>query len=141
MEPSYQISTGKIAHENIDGEIIVIHYDTGDYYSMSGTAAVLWQMMSTPQSLDRIRARFASWDGRAETSVTRFLDVLVGEGLIHATEDASGGTAGAPGQREGERLAFQDPVVEKYSDMKTILLADPIHDVEEEGWPKVKAQS
>ena len=138
MEPSYQISTGKISHEKIDGEIIVIHFDTGDYYSMTGTAAVLWEMMMSPQSLDRIRARFVSWDSRAETSVKRFLDVLVKEELIHATDDAGGGAASPGG---GERLVFEDPVIEKYSDMKAILLADPIHDVEEEGWPKVKAQS
>jgi hypothetical protein len=137
MQPSYQVSTGKIAHEKIDGEIIVIHYDTGDYYSMTGTAAALWEMMMTPQDLDRIRARFTSWDSRAEASVTRFLDVLVGEGLIHATNGAGGAVA----SNGGERLVFEDPVIEKYSDMKTILLADPIHDVEEAGWPRVKAQS
>ena len=139
MEPSYQISTGKISHEKIDGEIIVIHFDTGDYYSMTATAAVLWEMLMTPQNLDQIRARFASWDSRAETSVKRFIDVLVEEGLIHATDGGVGGaTAASVG---GERLVFEAPVIEKYSDMKAILLADPIHDVEEEGWPKVKAQS
>jgi len=142
MEPSYQISTGKIAHQNIDGEIIVIHFDTGDYYSMTGTAAVLWEMMMTvtPLDLDRIRARFVSWDNRAETALKRFLDVLVGEGLIHTADGAGGGKAGN-GSDGDARIVFADPVVEKYSDMKTILLADPIHDVEEEGWPKVKAQS
>ncbi len=141
MEPSYQISTGKIAHQNIDGEVIVIHFDTGDYYSMTGTAAVLWEMMLVnPLNLDRVRARFASWDSRAERSVARFLDVLVGEGLVHATDGAGGGRVAS--SLDGDaRLVFEDPVVEKYSDMKTILLADPIHDVEEEGWPKVKAQS
>jgi len=142
MEPSYQISTGKIAHEKIDGEIIVIHFDTGDYYSMSGTAAALWEMMATPQNLARIGARFATWDSRTETSVARFLDLLAGEGLIHATDAASDGAPGPSGQIQpaAEKLVFQDPVVEKYSDMNTILLADPIHDVEEAGWPKVKAQ-
>ena len=139
MEPSYQISTGKIAHQDIDGEIIVIHFDTGDYYSMTGTAAVLWQMMTiTPLDLDRARARFASWDSRAETSVKRFLDVLVAEGLIHVTDGAGGGRLAS--LNGDARSMFEDPVLEKYSDMKTILLADPIHDVEEEGWPKVKAQ-
>jgi len=92
----------------------------------------------TPQNLDQIRARFASWDSKAETSMRRFLDVLVKEDLIHATDDAGGGAASSGGS---ERLVFEDPVIEKYSDMKAILLADPIHDVEEEGWPKVKAQS
>jgi hypothetical protein len=134
MEPSYQISAGKIAHQNIDGEIIVIHFDTGDYYSLTGTAVDLWQMLATPQSLENIRARFANWDAKSETSVRQFIRVLVGEGLIEATE-APAATAAVP-----PAIPFGDPVVEKYSDMQTILLADPIHDVDEAGWPKVKPQ-
>jgi hypothetical protein len=137
MEPSYQIAAGKIAHQKIDGEIIVIHFDTGDYYSLTGTGAALWEMMIAPQDLPGIRSRFASWDSRAETSVKRFLDVLVNEGLVNT--DAAGGLSSTTGAGD-EPLVFQDPVIEKYSDMKTILLADPIHDVEEEGWPKIKAQ-
>jgi hypothetical protein len=135
MEPSFQVSTGKIAHQNIDGEIIVIHFDTGDYYSLTGTGAALWEMMvAAPQNLASMRGRFAGWDATAEAAVGKFLDVLVGEGLIHAVDEPAGRTVG------GQAMPFAEPVLEKYSDMKTILLADPIHDAEEEGWPKVKAQ-
>ena len=31
-----------------------------------------------------------------------------------------------------------EPVLEKYTDMQELLLLDPIHDVEEAGWPKAK---
>src|SRR3954463_956045 len=95
MEPSYQIAAGKIAHQKIDGEIIVIHFDTGDYYSLTGTGAALWEMMIAPQDLPGIRSRFASWDSRAETSVKRFLDVLVNEGLVNT--DAAGGLSSTTG--------------------------------------------
>jgi hypothetical protein len=27
---------------------------------------------------------------------------------------------------------------EKYTDMESLLLADPIHEVDEQGWPKLK---
>jgi hypothetical protein len=30
------------------------------------------------------------------------------------------------------------PVLEKYTDMQELLLLDPIHDVEEAGWPKAR---
>jgi hypothetical protein len=135
MEPSYRVATGKIAHQNIDGEIIVIHFDTGDYYSLTGTAAALWEMMAAaPHGVASMRARFAGWDATAEAAVTKFLDVLVREGLIHSVDEA------AAAAFDGPALPFQEPALEKYTDMKTILLADPIHDAEEEGWPKVKAQ-
>ena len=34
------------------------------------------------------------------------------------------------------KIPFEEPKLEKYSDMEDLLLLDPIHDVEDEGWPK-----
>lgn len=143
MEPSYRITPKKIAHQVIDGEVIVIHFDTGAYYSLSGTAVNMWEMLSRPQRLDDLRTRFTDWDLRAERSVRQFIQVLETEGLIEAAPIADGHPAvnvagDAPGS--ADPIPFHDPIVEKYSDMQTILLADPIHDVEEQGWPKVKTQ-
>ena len=33
------------------------------------------------------------------------------------------------------RLPFAAPVLHKYTDMEDLLLLDPIHDVDESGWP------
>src|SRR5215467_15426917 len=85
MQPSYQISSRKIAHQNIDGEIIVIHFDTGCYYSLSGTAAALWQMLDKPRDAVSLRARFADQAPHAERFVSEFIRTLAGEGLIEAT--------------------------------------------------------
>jgi hypothetical protein len=35
-----------------------------------------------------------------------------------------------------ERPSFNPPLLHKYSDMQELLLLDPIHDVDEAGWPK-----
>ena len=37
-----------------------------------------------------------------------------------------------------EKISFQVPVLEKFSDMEELLLLDPIHEVEESGWPHKK---
>jgi len=142
VQSNYRIAAGKIAHQKIDGEVIVIHFDTGDYYSLSGTAVDLWEMLQQPCRLDDFRNRFANFDLRAEKSLRQFIHVLEVEGLIEAAgldpDPAPGGPADAV--TGSSPIPFQDPIVEKYSDMQTILLADPIHDVEEQGWPKVKSQ-
>jgi len=36
---------------------------------------------------------------------------------------------------------FVLPVLERYTDMQELLLIDPIHDVDETGWPRRKEQS
>ena len=37
-----------------------------------------------------------------------------------------------------QREVYLIPLIEKYEDMQEMLLADPIHDVEAMGWPKLK---
>jgi hypothetical protein len=39
---------------------------------------------------------------------------------------------------EPEKLKFEPPILEKYVDMQDLLLLDPIHEVDERGWPNVK---
>jgi hypothetical protein len=132
METCYQISE-KVAHQMIDGEVIVIHFDSGTYYSLSGTAAELWQMLQRPQNLESLSRRFISDNGEVTQAVGGFLGQLRREGLV---ERAAGTSASANG---AQPLVFETPVLEKYSDMQQLLQADPMHDVEEDGWPKVKS--
>ena len=35
---------------------------------------------------------------------------------------------------------YQPPVLETYADLQDILLLDPVHDVDETGWPKTRAE-
>jgi hypothetical protein len=34
---------------------------------------------------------------------------------------------------------YQAPILEKFTDLATMLLLDPVHDVNEEGWPHLPA--
>lgn len=36
------------------------------------------------------------------------------------------------------KLSFEVPVLHKYTDMEDLLLLDPIHEVDDEGWPVAK---
>jgi hypothetical protein len=133
METCYQIPPGKIAHQNIDGEVIVIHFDTGNYYSLNGSAAELWGLLDKPRNVASFAALFSDWDGQASQAVQRFLDELSSEQLVQRIQ-AQGVTVS-----NGAPVPFVPPLLEKYSDMQHLLLADPMHDVVEQGWPKVKA--
>jgi hypothetical protein len=135
METSYQIASAKIVHQTIDGEVMVICFDTGNYYSLTGAAADLWRMLiSSPQTTSGLRSRFADVDQEADGAVKRFLDTLLAEGLIQAAPSAA---APAPPPAQTEAISASSLVIEKYSDLQSLLLLDPIHDAEEEGWPKL----
>jgi hypothetical protein len=70
------------------------------------------------------------------TEVGKFVQQLRDEEIINTSfsEDACivpDGTA-APNE------PFATPVLEKYTDMEAMLLVDPIHEVNEAGWPQLK---
>lgn len=133
METCYRISSAQIAHQNIDGEVIVIRFDTGSYFSLNGSAAELWQMLDRPQTVRSLCARFANSNEAAERTLQKFVDELSAEGLVERV------TTSPARVENGAKLPFSAPVLEKYSDMQHLLLADPMHDVEEAGWPRLKA--
>ncbi len=62
---------------------------------------------------------------------TRLLSVSEGAASPLALPDGSAATA-----KDVRR--FTEPTVHTYADMQDLLLLDPIHDVDETGWPNAK---
>jgi hypothetical protein len=44
-------------------------------------------------------------------------------------------------QMDGKQQEFSRPILTKYTDMKELLLLDPIHEVDETGWPNPKVKA
>ena len=133
METCYRISPSQVAHQHIDGEVIVIHFETGSYFSLNGSAAELWQMLAKPQTVGTLSARFSGANGQATTAVQRFIDELMTEKLVERIVTTPTRNGAQPA------IPFAAPLLEKYSDMQHLLLADPLHDVEEAGWPNLRS--
>jgi hypothetical protein len=128
----YKPANANIAHESLDGEVVVINVATGVYYSLTGTAAVIWDAMVAGASAKEIASAFANGGAEVVESCAGFLDSLVAEGLLAAADDAP--RAEAVPQAA---VPFAPPAFLKYTDMQEMLLADPIHEVTEKGWPYV----
>jgi len=75
--------------------------------------------------------------GRA---VNQLLDELREEGLIVADEangklPLSGSSTSVAGPIVTTRIEFRAPTFEKFTDMQELILLDPIHEVDQSGWP------
>ena len=131
-ETRYEVNKPDVVDESVDGEVLIVHLGTGSYYSSRGSGDLAWQMLSNGAIPAEVAAAFGA-EATAQAGVERFLAHLVEEGLLRP-------------RLEGERTEVQfpaaplysDPVLDKYTDMQELLLLDPIHDVEEEGWPKAR---
>jgi hypothetical protein len=123
------------ASELFDGELIIAHYGSGYYYSVSEAGALVWQGLRSGLSLEETLAwlsgHFPDAAGLAE-AVEGFAGAMSAEGLLTPTEVPEKGEA-VP---ETLPAAFGAPEFERFEDLQELLMLDPVHDVAEAGWPR-----
>jgi hypothetical protein len=143
-----KINTSRISYETIDGEVLIINFETGNYYSLRGTAAEIWSIVERgPAAGDILAAvdhRYTGNRGHMEGAINDFVDALRDEALIvpesgSATESPAEPHLEVEANGGEERPAFEVPVLNKYTDVQDLLVLDPIHEVDETGWPTPKA--
>jgi hypothetical protein len=122
MLKTYTINSQKAISETLEGETIIINLQNGSYYSVNNAGTAIWNAIKQNSSINT-----------DDKSVSDFLDFLLEEGLVESSTLAT--TAPTIDQKD-----FKDPKIEKYVDMQEMLLADPVHDVSEAGWPKLKSE-
>jgi hypothetical protein len=142
-----KINEPNIVHENIDGETVILNLDSGNYYSVVDAAADIWNYIEkgapVSEIMPLIRANYECSKAEEENAVNAFIAQLQEEGLIIAVDDKSAASLLPQNWKEQItvkeiKAVFNAPVLSKYTDMKDLLLLDPIHEVDATGWPSVK---
>lgn len=140
-ESRYGVKEPSVVYEVFDEEVVVLDLESGSYFSLRGSAAWIFQAAAGGASSGAIAAAYASTGdpGEVLAAVGAFLDSLVGEGLLVLRPEPAAPSAqpDLPGNAE----PFAPPRFEKFTDMKDLLLLDPIHDVDETGWPRAAAKT
>lgn len=137
----FQLNAPDVVHEELDGEIIVMHLQSGNYYSLVGSGAAIWTdlvvgRLDSDLVVSRLLDRVTAEPGVVISEMDRFFKTLVDESLIVASTSSPGVSAPTePAVVTGQREPFVPPTIEKYSDMQELLLVDPIHEVDSTGWP------
>lgn len=134
--PGFRLNTPLVALQEIEGEAILINFDTGCYFSANETGSVLLEMAESGASTIALVRGLAERCGIApsevEAAVSSFLGTAEAEGLVVPCE-LNGST---PRSENGTGpLAYVAPHLEKFDDLQDLLMLDPIHDVDQVGWP------
>ena len=140
----YEINGPNVIHETIDGETVIINLMSGRYYCLLGSGSQIWNLIEQRASLGQAARWLAQQHQLPETEM---LDVMAGfvaqlseEGLIRSQspskDDYRGGTEVAlPALEPGAHHPFEPPTLRTYTDMQDLLLLDPIHELDDAGWP------
>ena len=144
MDRVYCIETAEVVSDIIDGEAIMLHRSYGDYFSTDGVGGLIWQWIGEGQSrsqiLNMLNARFSASLAEIATAVDSFLADLVAHKLVReVVEDDQSATETLIEPETNPKAEFVRPTLHVYSDIRNMVLLDPIHDVDENiGWPMPK---
>jgi Coenzyme PQQ synthesis protein D (PqqD) len=134
---AWVVNSPAVVSEIIDGELVVMNLTTGNYFSSNGTGPYVWSCIENKMARDALAPALAAAYGvlgaQAEADIARFITSLTAEGLVR--EGDSDPTAAGSQAAVGAHSSYLPPELTVYSDMRDLLLLDPIHDVAEEGWP------
>ena len=133
---SYRINSPTVINETIDGESVIINLEAGYYYSLDHVGSVIWEAIDYGLSVDDIRQilrqRYDGDETAMDESLERLLTELANEKLIVS---GTRSTANATLAGVAKKIPFVPPELNKFGDMQDLLLLDPIHEVDDKGWP------
>jgi len=125
-----------ISFERLDGEVVIISFETGKYFNSNGPAADILHLIEqgVPQS---------SWESVLSNSFTNFqlnleeiesfLNLAIEEKIVIPGAKAAATIATLPA--DYARGSWSAPQLRIFDDLADLLLIDPIHDTSVEGWP------
>lgn len=142
MLSTVRVNAPTAACQVIDGEAVLIHFDTGGYFSSLGSGGEIIRLLELGQTVEQTIAllseRYAFASAQIESSVRAFVDELVEEQLF---VPGQGERAPAHVELRLDALDFTPPKLEKYRELEDLLKLDPIHDVDPAGWPLREAEA
>lgn len=120
----------KLAVDKFPGEVIIVDFETGTYYSLQKGASIIWELLEEGISENEVMNVFDSATSEQQERIRTFLSDLLEFNLL---EKVSPKTPKTHPQKKYEEI-----VIEKYTDMEDLIMLDPIHEVDERGWPHKK---
>jgi len=126
---TYHVSTELVAWRVVDGEAVVIHTDTSEYFGLNPAGTYLWSLMveqACHQSdlVEGISARYELNETDARSHVDAFLTKLEGAQLVQALPGADEGTNGnLDGVPSPQTGPYEAPDLVKFGDLETLILS------------------
>jgi hypothetical protein len=119
--------------EEFEGEIVALNMQTGTYFSIKDNALNLWHDLAEGHPVEALVAAAGEGTPMA-VAIEKYATTVVDEGLMRLAPAPLGPDAPATLALDGDL-----PVLESFSDMQSLLLLDPVHEVDDQqGWPKTK---
>lgn len=126
-----------VVNEEFDGEFVVLNLANGTYYSFKDSGNLLWKAVLDGVAPAEMLAAMERAGNPNAPSARAFFESLVTLELIRP--DPAAAAPVDAGLAAGLASLPAVPEIEIYKDLADLILADPVHDVDEQvGWPAPK---
>jgi len=129
----YRLNEPHVIGEVLEGELVLVHFASGCYFSLRGTAADICNLLrggrSSAQVVEQLASHHDLRPADVAAHVLPFVEQLVREELLIASPAPASDMNIGP-----VAAAFDSPVLEKFDDMAEQLLLDPIHEIDQSNW-------
>jgi hypothetical protein len=124
----------RLAADIFDNEYIIANLDTGLYYSIQGLAVSLVKALPFEDPAAPIeKLAIAANDEKVSDELNGIWQQLLQEEIIRESNKPVAVNSDWAPATEYVASRFN-----RYADMQDLLMLDPIHEVDEEGWPVKK---
>jgi hypothetical protein len=136
---NYVLNSSEISLERLNGEVVIISFNSGNYYSCVGSAADILSLVSKEVDKTLWKEIICSKykiDDLPVVEVDLFIDECLKENIIILVNSKLDGMSNLPD--DFTRSSWNTPILKIYKDFQDLLLVDPIHDSSLTGWPELK---
>ena len=145
MEPDrrLRIPAKGVAADILDDEVVVVNLVTGHYFSTDGAGCDVWRLLAAGVAVGSVAPilvdRYEGDPGEIAAYVDELVERIVGAGLMVAVDEGDGQDIGPAASdvlpSVDAPLPFAPAPFLGFDDMESLLLLDPVHDVDDRGWP------
>ncbi len=128
MGETYRLNEPLVACEALEGELILIHFESGLYYNVRATGAAVCQHLvaggSVTSAIQSLAGHYRLPREQVENDVRSFVEQMVREQLLIALETPPNGRPLLVPAGD-----YENPHCDKFDDMADQLLLDKIDDL------------
>ena len=136
---NYRINDKAVTLERIEGEVVIISFSSGKFYSSKGTGADILSLYKNATSNSSIEAilkeNYTEFDSE-NSGLEAFTKNLIALQIIIENTQQTAATYNLP--NDLKRDSWVKPELHIHDEIHGLLLVDPIHDTNDQGWPKLK---
>jgi outer membrane protein assembly factor BamB len=142
MSSRYRIKNPPVVAETLEGEATIVDLDSGTYYALNESGSLIWDRLTSGWVLEGIsaelRERYELSEDTADSDLQALVTELLERNLIAPLGNGEGAPVtasnGATPDPNGA-APYAAPRLSVYTDMQELLLLDPVHEVDDSGWP------